>query len=681
MRLPAVFFAGAALVLLAEPKSGIDTTAFDPKCRPCDDFWRYVNGGWIDRNPIPARSSTWGTLSVVTEANRERLRTILETAAVSKAAAGSNERKIGDLYLSCMDTVGIDAAGLGPVKPYLDRIGKIVTPGDVAATLAAFQEVSLDIPTRAARNNGAGIGPFGISATQDYKNSAETIANLGPGGLSLPEREYYFQTDEKSVSIRDAFLRHAAAIFTLAGDSPEAASSAAKDVLALETSFADATMTAVQRRDPNARYHRMDWPAAAKLAPSIDWTALVKALGLPPAGPVNVSEPAFIQRVEDRLASTPVSSWKTWLRWRVLRAAAPALAKPFEDESFRFDAVLTGVAEPLPRWQRCANLVDGAMGDALGEIFVTKYFPARAKQRMKELVENLRATLKEELEQSTWMAPETRRNAVAKLSSFEAKIGYPDHWRDYSAVRISPQAYLANISAAASANRRYGLAKIGKPLDRNDWSMTPPTVNAYYSASRNEIAFPAGILQPPLFDLEADDAVNYGAIGAVIGHEMGHGFDDQGSKFDADGNLRNWWTAGDRAKFEARAACVSDQFSAIDVGDGLRHNGKLVVGEALGDLGGLMLSFKAYQRSLKGKPGPVLDGFTGEQRFFLGFARLWGSSMRPAAMRLRLTTDPHPLPKYRANATLLNMPEFHRAFQCKPGDAMVRPPERQCRLW
>jgi endothelin-converting enzyme/putative endopeptidase len=670
-----------AAVLVAQQKSGIDPSSLDPKCKPCDDFWRYANGGWLDRNPIPARSSVWGTLSVMTEANRERLRTILETAASSQAAVGSNERKIGDFYQSCMDTVAIDAAGLEPVKPYLDRIVKIADAGDVASALVAFQALALDIPTRAARNNGSGIGPFGIGATQDYKKSTDTIVGLGPGGLSLPERDYYFKTDEKSVRIREAFLKHVAATFELAGDSPDAASTGAQAVLALETSFADATMNNVQRRDPNARYHLMDWAGVSRLAPSIDWPALVKLLALPAGSPVNVTEPAFFERVQARLTGTPVAEWKTWLRWRVLRAAASGLAKPFEEEAFRFESVLTGVTEPLPRWQRCANAVDGTMGDALGQVFVAKHFPARAKQRMSELVENLRATLKEELEHSDWMTPETRRNAVAKLSSFQAKIGYPDRWRDYSAVTITPKSFLVNINAAGSANQAYALSKIGKPLDRNDWGMTPPTVNAYYNSLKNEIAFPAGILQPPLFDLEADDAVNYGAIAAVIGHEMGHGFDDQGSKFDAEGNLKNWWTADDRTKFETRASCVSDQFNSIDVGDGLRHNGKLVLGEALGDLGGLMLAFKAYQRSLKGKPGPAIDGFTPEQRFFLSFARAWGSNIRPEAMRLRLNTDPHPLAKYRANATLQNIPEFHKAFQCKRGDAMVRPPEQQCRLW
>ncbi len=663
-------------VLAAQFKSGIDTASLDTKCKPCDDFWRYANGGWIDKNPIPARNSVWGTMSVMTEANRERLRTILEAAALTKSA-DPNVRKIGDFYTSCMDTAAIDAAGIGPIQPYLDRIARIATPADVAATVTNFQQLGLQIAAR----GGSGVGPFGISGTQDYKQSTETITNIGAGGLSLPERDYYFKTDDKSKNIRNEFLRHVAATLTLAGDSADAATAGAESILKFETALAEVTPTNVQRRDPNSRYHKMDWTAAAALAPGFDWKALVKSLDLPADQPVNVDEPEFLKRVQAQLTAAPVADWKTWLRWRVLRSASASLAKPFEDEAFRFEKLLTGVTEPLPRWQRCANVVDGAMGDALGEMFVAKHFPSRAKARMNELVENLRATLKEEIEHSAWMAPETRKNAVAKLSSFQSKIGYPDRWRDYSKVTITPKSYLANVRAAASANRAYQLSKIGKPLDRNDWGMSPPTVNAYYNPTKNEIAFPAGILQPPLFDLEADGAVNYGAIAAVIGHEMGHGFDDQGSKFDAEGNLKNWWTQADRTQFETRAQCVVDQFNSIDVGEGLRHIGKLVVGEALGDLGGVTLALNAYRRSLHGKPGPVLDGFTAEQRFFLAFARVWGSVQRPAAMRLRLNTDPHPLSKYRANATLQNLPDFHKAFQCKLGDAMVRPPETQCRMW
>ena len=652
--------------------SGIDSASLDPKCKPCDDFWRYVNGGWVDKNPIPARASTWGTLSVLTEANRERLRTILESSSTS-SRPGSSQRKISDFYRSCMDTAAIDAAGIKPLRSDFDRINRISTPQELASVLVAFLQSGL---ARTERGGGGGIGPFSVGPVQDYKNSAETIAGIGAGGLSLPDRDYYFKTDDKSKKLRGELVLHVAAMLKLAGWAEPA-----EPVLRLETALAEATLTNVARRDPAARYHKMTWPEVAALAPAVDWLSLAASLNLPAGQPVNVTEPEFLKRLNTLIESTPISEWKTWLRWRVLRTAAPSLARPFADESFRYEQILTGVTEPLPRWQRCVNTTDALLGDALGEVFVAKHFPAEAQRRMGELVENLRATLKEQITTSDWMAPETQRNAIAKLGAFHAKIGFPERWRDYSQVAISPKTYFENVRSASRVNRDYQLAKIGKPLDRNDWGMTPPTVNAYYNSTKNEIAFPAGILQPPLFDLTADDAANYGAIGAVIGHEMGHGFDDQGSKFDAEGNLKNWWTPADRTQFEARAACVVEQFNTLDVGEGLRHNGKLVVGEALGDLGGLTLAFKAYQRSLGGQPAPVLEGFSAEQRFFLAFARVWGATMRPEAMRLRLNTDPHPLARFRANGTLQNMPEFHQAFQCKLGDAMVRPAAQRCKLW
>ncbi len=657
-----------ALVVPAQ-KSGIDKADLDPTCKPCQDFWRYANGGWIDKNPIPARFARWGTMAVVNEANRERMKVILENAAMSKAPASSPERKIGDFYAACMDTDSIDARGLQPIQHDLARVAGVQSVSSLASTLAAFQRT------------GA-VGPFGFFAGQDLKNSKEMIGNISAGGLSLPDRDYYFKDDARSKQIRDEFVKHVEKMLTLAGDQPEAAKAAAATVMSFETALADSTMTNVQRRDPYARYHRMDLAGVSALAPNFDWKALVAQFDLPETTPLNVTEPEFLKKFNAQLTEVPLADWKTWLRWRVLTAAADHLAKPFADEDFHFGGtVLTGVKEQLPRWQQCANTIDRSMGEALGQLFVEKHFPPEAKRRMSELVENLRATLREELQNAGWLTAETRANAVAKLNAFTPKVGYPNRWRDYSAVRIDRRTYFEDVRAAGLNNRLYQIAKIGKPIDRNDWGMTPPTVNAYYSPVMNEIVFPAGILQPPMFDLSSDDAVNYGAIGAVIGHEMGHGFDDQGSKFDADGNLKNWWTADDRKKFEERSGCVIDQFNMLEVGDGLHHTGKLVVGEALGDLGGLKLAYRAYKRSLQGKAAPVIDGFTGEQRFFLSFARVWASQDRPESMRLRLNTDPHPLPKFRANGTLQNMPEFQQAFGCKQGDPMVRPVEKQCKLW
>ncbi len=627
----------------------------DTTCKPCDDFWRYANGTWVDKNPIPARYSTWGTMSVIAEANRERLHAILDAAAANKSApAGSNERKIGAFYSSCMATGEIDRRGAEPIRGDLDRIGKISSTKDLNTVVVELQQ------------HGR-IGPVGIMGSPDLKNSKQMIANIAVGGLSLPDRDYYFKDDAKSKQIREEFVKHVSRMMQLLGDKPEAADSEAKMILAFETSFAEATPTNVQRRDPYSRYHKMDFAGVSALTPNFDWKPLFVQFHLDTTAPINVTEPKLLEKLNTQIAASPLEDWKTWLRWRVVNASASLLSKPFFDEEFSFSStVLTGVKEQLPRWQTCTMAVDRSMGDALGQLFVEKHFPPEAKRRMNELVENLRATLAEQLDAADWLTPETRKNALLKLNAFASKIGYPERWRDYSGLKIEPDHYFEDALAATQYNQLYQLAKIGKPVDRNDWGMTPPTVNAYYSPPFNEIAFPAGILQPPMFDMTADDAANYGAIGAVIGHEMGHGFDDQGSKFDAEGNLKNWWTEEDRKKFEQRAGCVIDEFNTIEVGDGLHHTGKLVVGEAMGDLGGLTLAYKAYQRSLRGKPAPpVLDGYTADQRFFLAFARVWAGQYRPEAARLRLNTDPHPLPKFRANGTLQNMPEFRKAFHCK----------------
>jgi putative endopeptidase len=655
--------------LPAQKKSGIDLTGLDTSCKPCDDFWRFANGLWVDRNPIPATQSSWSPLSMLVEGNRERLRVLLEDAALAKAPAGSGARKIGDLYAACMDTAAVEKQGIQPLTGELGQIEKIASVKDLLATLVTFQKNSP-------------FGPVMIFARQDSKNSSETVAGVTPTGLSLPERDYYFRDDERTKAIRAEFLVHAAKMLTLAGASVEEAGTQAQAILAFETKLAAPRLTNVQRRDPNATYNPLGLKGSAELMPSFDWKAAFALLGIPESTQVIVSEPAYLRAVEKEFTATPLATWKTWMRWKTIAGAAPYLTQAFVDENFRFQStVLTGVKEQQPRWKRCTTLVDQTLGDALGEAFVKKHFPPSAKTQMNQLVENLRVTLREQLEASTWMDPETKKNAIEKLNAFRAKIGYPERWKDYSTVKVDRARLFASIESASEFSRMENLSKIGKPLDRNDWGMTPPTVNAYYSPLRNEIGFPAGILQPPMFDMEADEAANYGAIGAVIGHEMGHGFDDQGSKYAASGDLRNWWTPEDRKKFEARAECVVNQFNTLDVGEGLRHNGRLVVGEALGDLGGLKLAYRAYKRALGGKEAPVIDGYTGDQRFFLAFARVWATQLRPEAARLRLTTDPHPLGRFRAIGTLQNMPEFHKAFQCKVGDPMVRPADKQCELW
>ena len=648
-------------------KSGIDRSALDTTCKPCDDFWRYANGSWLDKNPIPADQARWGTFDVLIDANRERLKTILDGAAANRQAG--DERRLGDLYASCMDTGAIEAAGAKPLQSELRRIAAIRSRQDLEATLLALEPEGR-------------LGPTWIDSDPDPTNSDQMIAFVLAGGLSLPDRDYYFRTDERSKTIRNEFVEHVKRTLQLLGDSTDAAAAEAKTILDFETVFAQATLTNVDRRDPNKQFHEMALVKLEELAPDYEWKEVLKLLGVPESIAINVTEPEFMKTMNRQLREAPLETWKTWLRWRLANDRSEYLSKVFYDEWFRFNtAVLRGVKEQQPRWKICVAMADSQMGDALGRLYVEKYFPPEAKRRMTEMVENLRAALGDELRQADWLEPQTRESALRKLTNFYPKIGYPEKWRDYGRVKVNLGEYVANIESAVLENRRFELAKIGKKVDRTQWFTTAPTVNAYYSEQENSINFPAGILQPPFFIFDADDAVNYGAIGAVIGHEMGHGFDDQGSKFDAQGNLKNWWTDADRKKFEVRAACVTDQFDSIDVGNGLHHNGKLVTGEAMGDLGGLTVAYKAYHRSLNGKEAPVLDGFTGDQRFFLAFARNWAGQSRPEAERLQLNNNPHPLQKYRANATLQNMPEFQAAFACQRGDPMVRPPQQQCRLW
>jgi putative endopeptidase len=667
-KLPVLLLIACLCLAQQGSRSGIDRGMFDPTCKPCDDFWRYATGTWVDKHPIPGDRDRWGKFDELADANRERLKVILDSAAADPNATG-DRRKVGDYYASCMDTASVDAAGAKPIQPVLARIAAIQSRQDIAAMLVRLE---LEI----------GLAPTSITNVSDPDNADQVIAGIAVGGLSLPDRDYYFRDDAKSKAIRDEFLVYARNLLQLLGDSQESAAAAAKTVLEFETTLANATLTNVARRDPYKRNHKMSFVQLQALAPAYDWQGAFQILNVAATGPVNVSEPEFLRAFNTQLDQAPIETWKTWLRWRVVNGRAQFLSKPFFDEWFHFDrTVLSGVAQQEPRWKVCVSSTDVTLGEALGRIYVEKHFPPQAQQRVQQLVANMRAALGEELKSADWLAPETRQQALRKLATFDPRIGYPVKWRDYSEVEVSRASYLADKEATVVAQRKYDAAKIGKKLDRTEWTMTPPTVNAYYTSSRNSITFPAGILQPPFFEMDADDAVNYGAIGVVIGHEMGHGFDDQGSKYDADGNLKNWWTDQDRTKFEARAACIVNQFDSIDVGEGLHHIGKLVTGEAMGDLGGATLAYKAYHRSLNGKEPPVIDGLTGDQRFFLAYARVWAGSQRPEAMRRQLATDPHPLAKYRTNATLQNMPEFQKAFACKLGDPMVRPASQQCRLW
>jgi len=650
--------------------AGFDFSSLDRSASACQDFNRFANGGWMDKNPIPAAYSRWGRFEMLDEQNLNVLHGILDGLVAKKKFANSNEQKIADFYGSCMDEKKIETEGIKPLEPELERIAQItdlLSLEDEIARLHAHR-----IPA-----------VFGFGASQDFKDSTQIIAQVVQGGLGLPDRDYYTNDDAKSKATREEYARHVAQTFELMGDAPERAAAEARTVMNLETKLAEKSFTRVQRRNPEANYHPMIKTQLLEMTPDFDWSRYFRGIGLPEIGKVNVAQPDFFKAADKLLISTPVEDWKTYLRWHVVNAASSTLSSKFVMESFNFNGkYLQGTTEILPRWKRCVNSTDRALGEALGKLYVAKTFTPAAKNRARMMVANLIAALREDLTTLSWMSQETRQKAIGKLEAYVRKIGYPDKWRDYEALQINRGAYYNNAVSAGEFDFKRNLVKIGKPVDRTEWGMSPPTVNAYYNPQFNEIVFPAGILQPPFYDPKADDAFNYGGIGAVIGHEMTHGFDDQGARFDANGNLVMWWTPDDYKKFTDRTNCVVQQFDSYEVEPGLHQKGQLVVGESVADLGGLTVAYAAYQKSLQGKPRPKdINGFTPEQRFFLGWAQVWAQNIRPEAARLRTATDPHPLGKFRVNGPLSNMPAFASAFACKKGDAMVRPPDKRCQIW
>jgi putative endopeptidase len=647
---------------------GFAPSNLDKTCKPCEDFYQFAMGGWMKSNPIPAEYPNWGTFTVLADQNQTSMRNIVEAAANAKAAPGSNEQKIGDFYASCMDTTAIDAAGIKPLASDLAAISAIQDRSALEAEIAALQREGVRTL-------------FNFDSAQDFKDSSKVIGAARQGGLGLPDRDYYVKDDERSQQIRAGYVEHMAKMFALAGDSAEQSAGEAQTVMSLEGKLASASMTRTQRRDPKAVYHIYTRAQLKELTPDWSWEGYFRSMSVPVLSEINVSQPDFFKTMDSLLTGTGLDNWKTYLRWHLLHSRAPALSEPFVQENFNFfSKQLSGAQEIQPRWKRCVQAVNGNLGEALGEVYVRKYFPPEAKAHAREMVQNLIAALRADLPTLSWMGPETRKAAIEKLEAFGVKIGYTDKWRDYSGLSVDRGAYLANLARADQFETTFDLGKIGKPLDKTEWGMTPPTVNAYYSPNRNEIVFPAGILQPPFYDVKADDAVNYGGMGAVIGHEITHGFDDQGSQFDEKGNFRNWWTAEDRKNFDERTDCVKTQFDGFEAEPGLHLNGKLVLGESIADLGGLTISYAAYEKSLEGKTRPKdLDGFTPEQRFFLGWAQVWGSNVRPEFARLQTNTNEHPLPRFRVNGPLSNMAAFAQAFGCKKGDAMVR--EQACKIW
>jgi len=647
---------------------GFDTANLDKTCKPCDDFYQFAMGGWMKANPIPPEYSSWGTFTQLADKNQQNLRQILEDAAKTKAAPGSNEQKIGDFYASCMDTAAIDAAGTKPIEPDLARIAAIKSVTDLQAVTEYLHSAGIPVL-------------FRFSSNQDLKDSTQVIGTTFQSGLGLPEREYYLKEDDKSKQLREAYTKHVAKMLELLGDSAAQSAAESAAILKIETALAAASMKNTDTRDPDKIYHKLLLADLKTLTPNFSWEAYFRAAGHPELKAINVGQPDFFKALDAQLTTTSLDDWKTYLRWHLVNASAAGLPEKFVAEDFDFRGkTLTGAKEIQPRWKRCAQATDRALGEALGQVYVQKYFPPEAKVRALEMVHNLLAALRDDLQTLPWMGPETRQQATAKLEAFALKIGYTDKWRDYSALKIDRKSYAENQVRAAQFEFARRLNKIGKPVDRTEWGMTPPTVNAYNSSSMNEIVFPAGIMQPPFYDPKADDAVNYGGMGAVIGHEITHGFDDQGSKFDGHGNRKDWWSPEDLKNFKARAACVSDQFDGYVVEGDLHQNGKLVLGESIADLGGLTIAYAAYEKSLAGKPRPPdKDGFTPEQRFFLGWEQVWGANETPEFARLMANTNPHPLSRFRGNGPLSNMAEFAKAFGCKKGEPMVR--EQACKIW
>jgi putative endopeptidase len=649
---------------------GLNLADLDRSANPCTDFFQFADGGWVKSHPIPPAYSRWGTFNVLLDHNQDVLHQILEAAAADRsAAAGSNEQKIGDYYASCMNEAEIEKEGITPLKPELARIDAISTPQQLEAEVARLQSMGIGVL-------------FRFGATADYKNSTQEIAMAGQGGLGLPDRDYYVNPDARSEKIRTAYMQHITNMLKLMGDDDAAAAQEAQTVMNMETGMAKSSMSRVAMRDPESHYHKMDMAAFQQITPAFSWTAYLQDVGYPGVTDVNVAQPDFFKALNSQLTSVPMSDWKTYLRWHLIDTAAPALSEKFVEEDFDFNGkTMTGAKEMLPRWKRCVQSTDRALGEALGQKYVQRAFTPQDKAAALKMVHNLISALHQDLETLPWMSPETKQQAIDKLDHIMLKVGYPDHWRSYAAFHVARGPYVENFLRGHEFQFRYEMAKIGKPVDRSEWTMTPPTVNAYYNPTINEIVFPAGILQWPFFDGKADDALNYGGIGAVIGHEMTHGFDDQGRKFDAQGNLRDWWTADDAKNFEERAQCVQDQFDSYEVQPGVHENGKLVLGESIADLGGLTIAYKAFKMTTEGESQTKIQGFTPDQRFFLAWARTWAGSDRPELELLLVKTDPHPLDHFRAIAAPSNMAAFADAFHCKQGDPMVRPADKICKIW
>jgi len=650
-------------------KSGVDLSNFDTTVKPGDNFFEYVNGKWIKENPIPAEYSRWGAFPKLHDDNLTALRQIIEDLQKSSKPLDDDAQKLRDFYQTAMDEKKLNEQGSKPLADELARIAKLKSTDDLIALVGQFQASGLP-----------GLFSFGVD--QDEKHSSQYAIQLWQGGLGLPDRDYYLSDKEDTKRIREQYKEHVANMLKLLGDSPEEAKAGAETVMRIETQLAEVSRTPVQLRDREAQYNKMNASELAELSPNLDWNLFWKSVNAKDVSEAVVGQPEFFKRVNEMLKSVPMADWQTYLRWHVIHSAAPYLSDPFVNENFEFyGKQLRGTKEILPRWKRAINVLDREMGEALGRLYVEKYFPPAAKQRMDGMVKNLMEAYRERIESRDWMSPETKKEALAKLATVRPKIGYPVKWRDYAKLEIKPDSYVQNVMRAEAFDTQYRLARLHKPVDRDEWSMSPPTVNAYYNPVLNEIVFPAGILQPPFFNLAADDAVNYGGIGAVIGHEITHGFDDQGSRSDAEGNLRNWWKPEDRTRFNAKTDKLVKQYNECVGVDDVHVNGQLTLGENIADLGGVTISYAAYQKSLEGKPAPVIDGLTGPQRFFIGYAQVWRGSQRDEDLRVMLRTNPHSPERFRTLVPLSNVPAFYEAFDVQPSETMYRAPEERVEVW
>jgi len=667
-----LFFAMASFAQSApaEKSAGFSIDNIDKTVDPCVDFYQYACGNWLKNTEIPADQPEWVSFIDLDERNKVILRDILEKASADNPNRSPIEQKIGDYYGSCMDEKAADAKGMEPLKSELDRIAAVK---DKAALIDAIARVHL-------------IGPnplFNFYSSPDLHNADQIIAYIDQGGLSLPDRDFYLKDDAKTVEIRKKAVEYATQVFTLAGQTQQQAADSAQTVMRIETALAKASMDRTLRRDPKNRDHKMARDAAVKLAPAFNLNQYFAAMSAPSFSELNVANPDFFQQVNGVIESESLDSLKTYVSFQLINRAAPWLSKPFVDANFKMRQALTGQAEIQDRWKRCVDATDGALGEALGQKYVEVTFGAEGKQRMLKMVDALEKSLDEDIQNLPWMTDNTKKQAKVKLQAIRNKIGYPEVWRDYSSLTIVRGDLVGNFLRANEFESRRQIAKIGKPLDRKEWGMTPPTVNAYYSGSRNEIVFPAGILQPPFFDKEMDDAVNFGGIGLVIGHELTHGFDDQGRKFDPQGNLRDWWTEQDGKEFEKRASCIADEYSNFVAIDDLKLKGRLTLGENTADNGGARIALMALEHMIAddktGKEGRKIDGYTPEQRFFLGFGRVWCEKRRPEFSRMLVTVDPHSPGKYRVNGVVQNMPEFQEAWGCKASQPMVS--ANACHVW